>query len=228
MARQTTESSFDELTRGLASGSVTRGKALRLMGAALVGGTLTSFGIGGVAAADEECKPAAKKCRKNHQCCSGTCEGGKCAACQSGQVLCGGSCVSNSCTPPQTFDTSSCTCCTSNGGTCSTSGDCCSGNCSEGFCCESGRVGLSNGTCAKPCTLGGRECTGCLQGCTRTPGFETYCSGGFTNCLSNTDCLSGQCDALSRCVCSSDNDCPSGQFCVDTAGGQAQVCQAAC
>ena len=40
MARGTTESSFDELTRGLASGNITRGKAIRLMGAALVGGTL--------------------------------------------------------------------------------------------------------------------------------------------------------------------------------------------
>src|SRR5919107_1109369 len=33
----------DELTRGLASGTLSRGKALRLMGAALVGGTLASL-----------------------------------------------------------------------------------------------------------------------------------------------------------------------------------------
>jgi hypothetical protein len=37
MARGTPEGSFDELARGMASGSITRGKALRLMGAALVG-----------------------------------------------------------------------------------------------------------------------------------------------------------------------------------------------
>jgi hypothetical protein len=36
MARGTTESSFDELASGLASGTLTRGKALRLMGAALL------------------------------------------------------------------------------------------------------------------------------------------------------------------------------------------------
>ena len=38
MSPETAELSFDELTRGLASGSISRGKALRLMGAALVGG----------------------------------------------------------------------------------------------------------------------------------------------------------------------------------------------
>jgi hypothetical protein len=64
MARETSESSFDELARGLASGNITRGKVLKLMGAALLGGTLTSFGVGGVALADDECKPTGKKCRK--------------------------------------------------------------------------------------------------------------------------------------------------------------------
>jgi hypothetical protein len=38
MSPEARERSFDELARGLASGSVTRGKALRLLGAALVGG----------------------------------------------------------------------------------------------------------------------------------------------------------------------------------------------
>jgi hypothetical protein len=45
----TEEHSFDELARGLASGSVSRRKALRLMGAALLGSTLAS--IPGVALA---------------------------------------------------------------------------------------------------------------------------------------------------------------------------------
>jgi Dictyostelium (slime mold) repeat len=78
---QTTNHSFDELARGLASGSISRGRALRLMGAALVGGVLGS--LGGVAAADEECKPLDKKCRKDAQCCSGKCESRICVpACQ--------------------------------------------------------------------------------------------------------------------------------------------------
>jgi hypothetical protein len=65
------ESFFDELARGLAEGSVTRGKALRLMGAALLGGTLASLGIG-EAAADDLCKPTVKKCRKDKQCVAPT------------------------------------------------------------------------------------------------------------------------------------------------------------
>jgi hypothetical protein len=46
MSQETTNRSFDELASGLASGSISRGKALKLMGAALVGGTLASLGIG--------------------------------------------------------------------------------------------------------------------------------------------------------------------------------------
>jgi hypothetical protein len=74
-------SSFDELASGLASGTLSRGKALRLMGAALVGGTLASLGIG-EAGADNLCKQDGKKCRKDAQCCSRNCDdiSGKCAA----------------------------------------------------------------------------------------------------------------------------------------------------
>jgi hypothetical protein len=42
--------SFDELAIGLSSGTLSRGRALRLMGAALLGGTLASLGIGEAAA----------------------------------------------------------------------------------------------------------------------------------------------------------------------------------
>jgi hypothetical protein len=50
MSPEARDHSFDELTRGLASGSISRGKALKLMGAALVGGTLASIpGIAGAA-----------------------------------------------------------------------------------------------------------------------------------------------------------------------------------
>jgi hypothetical protein len=50
MSPEPRDHSFDELTRGLASGTLSRGKALKLMGAALVGGTLASIpGIAGAA-----------------------------------------------------------------------------------------------------------------------------------------------------------------------------------
>jgi hypothetical protein len=81
MARE--ESFFDELARGLADGSVTRAKALRLMGAALLGGTLASVGMGEAAAAPGGCKRNGKKCKKSSQCCSETCVDG---VCQNGEV----------------------------------------------------------------------------------------------------------------------------------------------
>jgi hypothetical protein len=186
MSQETTNRSFDELARGLASGSISRGKALRLMGAALVGGTLSSLGIGGVAAADPPgCKRNGKSCKNDEQCCSLNCEGGKCAAA-----------------------------CVSNGGACTTSGQCCSGNCSNGFCCPSGYVGLRNGTCAKPCTVGPvSECAaGCF--CSITPSGARYCvpsRGGGSGTL-----------------CMDDSQCPTGEFCNGPAGSPEGFCAAAC
>jgi hypothetical protein len=96
---ETTNRYFDELASGLASGSISRRKALRLMGAALVGGTLGS--LGGVAAADD-CKRNGKACKKNSQCCSGNCVNGTCSACPAGSVeLSNGTCA-KPCTTPYT------------------------------------------------------------------------------------------------------------------------------
>ena len=82
MSQQTTNRYFDELATGLASGSISRGKALRLMGAALVGGTLASLGMGGeAAAAPVGCKRDGKKCKDSSQCCSLNCVDGICQAC---------------------------------------------------------------------------------------------------------------------------------------------------
>jgi hypothetical protein len=143
MSEETRERSFDELARGLASGELSRRKALRLMGAALVGGTLASLGIGGVAAADEECKPNGKKCRKNSQCCSGNCESGTCAA---------------ACVP--------------NGGTCAIGSQCCSGNCKSGTCvascippdaivgCGTPTIDCPEGCMCSPEVSGARICRG--------------------------------------------------------------------
>jgi hypothetical protein len=164
MARETAESSFDELTRGLASGSISRGRALRLMGAALVGGTLASLGVGGVAVADNECKPTGKKCRKDKQCCSGACVGGTCAACPSGQVLCGGSCVSNSCLT----NTTTCQC--------------------E---CPSGTLTLSNGTCVTSCFVG--DCPGC-EGCAVgiSANYCFNLGGSQALCATDSECPTGE------------------------------------
>jgi hypothetical protein len=68
VGQETTNRYFDELASGLASGSISRGKALKLMGAALLGGTLAS--IPGLACAKPH-KPDGAKCKRNKQCASG-------------------------------------------------------------------------------------------------------------------------------------------------------------
>jgi hypothetical protein len=99
--------SFDELAIGLASGSISRGRALRLMGAALVGGTLASLGIGEAAADPPGCKRNGKSCKKDTQCCSGACVGGTCQPAET-QFTC-------ICDLTQTFQTCSSAPCDENG-----------------------------------------------------------------------------------------------------------------
>jgi hypothetical protein len=99
--------SFDELAWGLAGGTVSRRKALRLMGAALVGGALGSLGIGEAAADPDGCKRNGKNCKRGTQCCSGNCSSGTCAAacqpfgasCTADSQCCGGNCSSGTCQP---------------------------------------------------------------------------------------------------------------------------------
>jgi hypothetical protein len=94
MATQTTERAFDELTRGLASGTLSRGKALRLMGAALVGGALAS--VPGTALADDDCRGFGRRCRRDRQCCSKNCVrrgDDKVCGCPKGKSRCGLRCI---------------------------------------------------------------------------------------------------------------------------------------
>ena len=74
MSPEARERAFDALATEMASGSISRGKALRLMGAALVGGTLAS--IPGIAVAAPKPKPAGKKCAEDSQCQTGVCVNG--------------------------------------------------------------------------------------------------------------------------------------------------------
>ena len=234
MAREMTESSFDELAKGLASGSISRGRAIRLMGAALVGGTLGSFGIGGVAAADNLCKPTGKKCNKNKQCCSGNCSGGKCAACPSGQVLCNGSCVSTSCPEGQTFNPTSCQCECPSGQVLCSNGSCVSTSCPEGqilnttTCqcgCPSGQVLCSNGSCGLPnggtCTANTQCCSGtCLANgiCAPCRFTGSICAPG-DNCCDGT-CENGKCCAPMSHPCRTDDDCCGSLHCGTSGCGK--------
>jgi len=133
---------FDELAVGLSSGTLSRGKALKLMGAALVGSALAS--IPGIAGAAPKPKPAGKKCKSDSQCLSGVCVSG----------VCGGIFGCHRC--PET-----CACAVSEGGTIECiscpNGPCvftpassCAG-CGDDVCVPAFGGGF---LCAPPCTAG--------------------------------------------------------------------------
>jgi hypothetical protein len=174
MARE--ESFFDDLARGLADGTLTRGKALRLMGGLLVGSALGS--IPGVAWAndddDDRCPEGQSRCgercvnlRFNERHC-GSCFN----RCRSTQSCCNGRCVNlmrnenhcgecfNRCEEGQECVRGGCAvACISNGnGPCADHSECCSGNCDiSGFCLPptgTNRVDCfcSNGTQDSRCT----------------------------------------------------------------------------
>jgi hypothetical protein len=153
---------FDDLARGLVDGTLTRGKALRLMGAALVGGTLGSLGMGEASA--DECKRNGKACKKDKQCCSGKCEGNICvAACPSGQVLCGGNCVSNRCLTGQTFNTTTCQC------ECPSGQEVCGGSCVSSSCPTGQTLNTSTCQCEAVVCVEGTT-TGCGTCVSNEPG----------------------------------------------------------
>ena len=120
---------FDALATEMASGRLTRRKALKLLGAALAGGALASLGIGETAAA-AGCKDIGRKCRKDRQCCSGICERGTCSACRLNNSSCnaGSECCSGIC------QGGICRECLLGRVICSASSECCSGICESGFC----------------------------------------------------------------------------------------------
>jgi hypothetical protein len=141
MSQQTTNRYFDELASGLASGSISRGRALRLMGAALLGGTLASF-PGGAWAAKGGRSSCAKFCQslfgantpEEGECVSqGTKGQGPCFTCTT-ETGCGPNFTKPTCPAGQTYSCSTCKCCTSNGGTCTSGSDCCSGSCESNLC----------------------------------------------------------------------------------------------
>src|SRR5215208_1140973 len=223
MSEQTQERSLDQLARALASGSLSRGKALRLMGGLLLGGTLGS--LPGVAWAndDDRCPEGQTRCgercvnlRFNERHCGScfnrgrstqTCCNGRCVNLQRNERHCG-SCFNPCAEGEECVDGMCGQACVSNGGTCTGGTQCCSGNCSNGSCCPSGYVGLSNGGCAKPCT----SFDDCPAGCSFCGGdIATYCLRGATSTSQS---------------CASDIDCPSGQVC--SGGAPNRFCHVAC
>src|SRR5215216_249253 len=219
MARE--EGFFDELARGLADGSLSRGKALRLMGAALVGGTLASLGIGEAGADPPGCKRAGKHCTRNDQCC--------------GSLVCvSGTCQTQTTTPTPTTSTTetpttstTTTTCSGlpNGATCTTSGECCSGNChSSGFCLPpTGTIDVSCNCSEASGTLHTIHLA-CLSECPQLDTFTPVCTSVCENSRLELEFVSGGCvsDAPlcacpgcpEPCVCVEDLENPGVQACV--------------
>src|SRR5919112_1376446 len=139
MSPQAREHSFDELARGLASGNVTRGKALRLMGAALVGGALASFpgtasaakgGGGGKSSCAKYCNTMYPGDNVAQETCTsqGAKGTGPCFACG------GPGKPAPTCTTNETLNTTTCQC---EAATC-TPDTLCSGACGTGRCIDNG------------------------------------------------------------------------------------------
>jgi hypothetical protein len=134
--------SFDELAKGLATGAVSRRKALRWMGGALVGAALAS--VPGVAWADDD------RCPEGQARC-----GERCVNLQTNERHCG-SC-SNRCTSTQTCCKGKCVNLQKNERHCGS----CSNHCPEGEECVGGVCQCPSGT-----TLCGGACmsNSCPQG----------------------------------------------------------------
>src|ERR671933_415722 len=124
MTQETRGNYFDELAKGLASGEVSRRKALRLMGAALLGGTLAS--IPGAAWAARTPPTSKGGCPQGKTLCRG-----KCYDLQRDQNNCGQ--CGNVCAEDQVCQGG--TCLVIQGGLCSTDSQCASGLvCRNGTC----------------------------------------------------------------------------------------------
>jgi hypothetical protein len=165
MTEEPRESSFDELAKGLASGTLSRRKALRLMGAALVGGVFASVPGGAFAARPVPCAPGVERCGRN--CCPNAdfiCAQGKCACptgttrigntcCQNEQV-CGSSCgcqTGQGCCNSVCTDLSTTTNCGACGRTCSPIQSCVGGQCQCSNTCPAGDMVANPTTCQCEC-----------------------------------------------------------------------------
>ena len=181
MTDQTPERSFDELTRELASGSLSRGKALRMMGAALVGAVSLGL-LGGVAQA-QELPGCRRNCNQEYGECLDASGGATPTLCQEQSRRCHARCDD----APAPRD------CTRNGEFCRRDNQCCSGTCSSRDTCVGGAPGSGPGGCVQP----SESCT-TDQDCCRAGGLVGCRSGRCCRflgqgCTRPSDCCSGNC-----------------------------------
>jgi Stigma-specific protein, Stig1 len=163
---------------------------------------------------ERHCGSCSNACGSNQTCCNGNCVNlqrnerhcGRCFnRCDEGEECVGGVCQP-SCIP---F-----------GVECTDNDQCCSGRCASfepelpRVCndpCPVGRVPLSNGTCAVPCTTismppSGADCV--------PPGAPTGTISNCDACSAEADTGDGFCAGAPQGPCEGTLDCPEGQFCV--------------
>ena len=206
MATQTTERSLDELAKGLATGTLSRGKAIRWMGGALLGAALAS--VPGVAWADD-CRRLGRECRRDSQCCSRNCVrrgDDKVCACPEGQTRCNDRCVNLQRNVRHCGE--------------------CFNRCAEGEECVRGVC--EGGGCPDGTTLCGGNCVPNCPGqifnpstCQCCPSLTPLCGG---NCV---NCPAGQILNSSTCQCEScpPSGCPACQCFSGTLNQSTCTCE---
>jgi hypothetical protein len=208
------ELSLDELAKGLATGTLSRGKAIRWMGGALLGAALASFP--GVAWADDDCRRLGRECRRDSQCCSRNCirrGDDKVCGCPEGQTRCNDRCVNlqrnenhcgrcfNRCQTDQTCV----------GGVCCPDAQVCDTGPTLA-CCAVGEQCGEDGVCGPACVSDGGACAG-----------DADCCNGFCNSNICGSCreAGGACPEAGRC-CS--DACVEGVACIPPGGGNLVEC----
>ncbi len=166
MTEETREHSFDELARGLASGEVSRRKALKWMATAALGGTL--FSIPGMALATPRTPPSGKGgCTGGRTLCRG-----KCYDLQTSNQNCGQ--CGNVCSESQVCQGGTCL------GACSTRFDCAVGfDCIRGACVS--RSVCQPGEVAECSSHGYSCCPGDREGVFACCASGTHCTGAGTS-----------------------------------------------
>jgi hypothetical protein len=211
MSEPTGEHSLDELAKGLATGTLSRGKALRLVGGALLGAALAS--VPGVAWANDRCSQGQTRCgdrcvnlKTNERHC-GSCSN----RCGSKQTCCQGRCVNLQRSERH---------CGSCSNRCAADEECVKGECQGQGVCPPEGTPLTEGDChcgyncpadSAPFRCGNDP--SCL--CAQTTEGTGFCAD-----------FRGECGALQ--TCSSSNDCPSGSKCVVNTCCGFPVCDPPC
>ena len=213
MSQQTSNRSFDELAKGLATGTLSRGKAIRLVGGALLGAALASFP--GVAWADD-CRRLGRGCRRDSQCCSKNCVrrgDDKVCGCPEGKSRCGLRCVNL-----QTNENH----CGECFNRCDEGQECVRGECQGGGC--DGEI------CGALCCTADESCwsDGLIGQIAICCSNDPFCAGVVT-VAGQQVCVDyaalGDC---ARPTCNIDADCSSGELCVPTFCDPENRCVPAC